>query len=168
MVRVRLEPGDKLGHRADWYFPADDQGEIEPEDLGDRQQVDQRVIAEVRIDMRMERDQAARRKEQGCSIRSRILDGAQSDPSAGPRSIVDDYCPAEALLQMICKHSCDGLLGATGRKREYDLEGLLLCAGRSRPQSEKSETGQSGPRDGVSMSFLQEFVGKVCSTEKDG
>jgi hypothetical protein len=46
---------------------------------------------------------------------------------------------------MIGKHPRDSVSGAAGRKREYDFARLLLRAGWSGPQSEKSEAGQSGP-----------------------
>src|SRR5262245_32533541 len=97
------------------------------------------------MDMRMDREQAAWDKKQSCSVRSGFLNGAQPDSSAGPRSILDDHGPAEALLQVIGKHPRDSVRGAAGRIREYDLERLLLGAGRSGPQSEKSEAGQGGP-----------------------
>src|SRR5262245_60773972 len=74
LVWVRLEPGNKLGQRADGQFPADNDCLVELEDLGDRSQVDQGIVAEVRINMRMDREQAVWGKKQSCSVRSRVLD----------------------------------------------------------------------------------------------
>src|SRR5262245_52440384 len=98
LVRVRLQPSNQLGERVDRQFAADDECKLEFEDLGDRQQVDKRIVAEARIDMRMDREQAVWAKKQSCSVRSRVLDGAKPDSPAGARSVLDDHRPAEALL----------------------------------------------------------------------
>ena len=95
--------------------------------------------------MRLDRDRSSVGKEQGRSVRSRILDGTRTNASAGARSILDDHGPAEALLHVIGKHPRYSVRGAAGAEREHDLQRLLLRAGRSRPQSGQREADQNDP-----------------------
>jgi hypothetical protein len=101
----------------------------------DRREVAQRVVAELRIERRVDRHRAGVGHPQRIAVGRRLGDELGADRAAGAGLVVDHDGLPERALQLVDEQSCVRIERATGREADDDLHRPLRKRGLGRTGS---------------------------------
>lgn len=129
LAGLRLGQRHQLGHAVRGQRRVGDQHQRRTADHADRLEAPQRLVRQLRLQRRVDREGGVRADQQRVAVGLRLGHGARADHRAGPGLVVHDDGLPEARREALGHDAGHGVGGAAGRVRHDERHGLLGVAG---------------------------------------
>ena len=120
LARIVLGVFDQVGHRVHRQRRIDHQHQRVARHQRHHRQVLQRIVGELLIERRVDRERAARREQQRVTVRRGLRDGRGRCRGAGARAVLHDEGLAEPLGELLRHQPADDINRSTCGERHYD------------------------------------------------
>jgi hypothetical protein len=150
LVGMLLRIGDQLLEILHRHALVQDQHLLRERDVGDRLEILQRIVGQVLVERRIDRDRAARQQADGGAIGRRRLAGIGRDDGVGAGPALDHEAMRVALLERLAERAHHYVDGAAGRERDQhpDRARRIARLGKARAGNAQACTdrqrGESG------------------------
>ncbi len=173
LVGMRLGIGDQLLEVVDRHALVEDEHLVRKRKVGDRLEILDRIVAQVLVERRVDRDAAAREQADRVAVRQCRLASIGGDDGVGTGAAFHDEAVAVALLERLAERAHHHVDSATRSERDDDVNRRRGISGLGEPRAcGKSHTArnqggaqQPSRRHGVPPAALF-FVG--CSVLAGG